>query len=411
MDYINDIIKEAMKALENDEDISFLRDIGTGIFPGINRGFSEILENISSSIDMLYVNERKPIYTVPVNKEELAAYEKMIFPMDNIGKESASQKEGGKIPFRRIYLDADYDTLNDFQKSELKAEVIIDGKIHKLDIYCEKYDGYCQKEEELLKVLELNSLEWEVLYTPYSRRFFDIYLKNAPEKILENPDEIRIDYGKYRAYVYENYFLAWNLEEKNVLADKVRSDTKEQTYGYKIFSAEAVTDLIKIPDSKIKGIDRDKNDIFVYIGSLNDKDWELWRITEIEPEKFGNLTFHLLGNKKTEDFISRFKNNSGMRVRSESEIYEIIKSYENIKSLVLKEVCLNAYTEKVSDSYDMNEIYNKKMKIRRKNRDKLNLYFEVIKETKYLKDELSFILSCVAYKYPEYEVRGITEWR
>ena len=100
-----------------------------------------------------------------------------------------------------------------------------------------------------------------------------------------------------------------------------------------------------------------------------------------------------------------------MRVRSESEIHEIIAGYENIKSLKLKEMTLNGYTEKIADSFDMNEVFNKKVRIKRKSRDKLNLYFEISEEGRYLRDELSFLLSCIGYKYPEYEVRGITEWR
>ena len=414
MDYINEILKEAMKNVKNDEDIRFLRDISTKIFPDINREFKELLKNISNSIDGLYINLRKEIYTVPINIEKLEEYKEMLFPMisnDIKTDENNKSRERKNVFFRRIYLDTDYDNIRNFEQEKLKAELTLDGKLYKLDIYSKKCEQYCRKEEEFLNVLELNSQEWEVLYTPYSRRFFEFYLKEVPEEIKDHLDEIKIEYGKYADYVYEHYFLAWNIEEKSVLADKIKSDIKKQTYCYKIFSEKPDTDLVKVAGSKIKEIEKKGNDIYVYIDSLKDKNWELWRIMEIDPERYENLTFRLLGNKKTEDFISRFKKDSEMRVRSESEIHEIIAGYEDIKSLKLKEITLNGYTEKIDDSFDMNEAFNKKVKIKRKNRDILNLYFEVTEESRYLKDELSFILSCIGYKYPEYEVRGITEWR
>ncbi len=411
MDYINEILKEAMKNIKDDKDITFLRDISMRMFPDINREFGGILKDISDSIDELYINSRKEIYTVPVNMEELEEHKEMLFPMIGSDIKPDDNKERKNVFFRRIYLDISYENIEKFEQGKLKAELNLGGKHYKLDVYSKRYEKYCEKEEEFLSVLELNNQEWEVLYTPYSRRFFELYLKDVPEEIKDHLDEITVDYEKYSSNVYENYFLAWNIEEKSVLADKIKSDASMQTYCYKIFSAEAETDLVKISDSKIKEIDRQDNNIYVYINSLKDENWELWRISKIDPERFENFTFKLLGNKKTEDFISRFKKDSDMRVRSESEIYEIIAGYKDIKSLKLKKITLNGYTEKVSDSFGMNEAFNKKVKIKRKNKDRLNLYFVVMEDSRYLKDELSFIISCIGYKYPEYEVRGITEWR
>ena len=411
MDYINDILKEIMKNVRNDEDVNFFRDISTGMFPEINGEFKKILKDISDDIDKLYSDSKKSIYTVPVNAEELAEYREIIFPMYKKDAEPGEIVKRKNVFFRRIYLDVSYDNMENFVKEGFKAELILDGKSYKMDVYSKKCEKYCKKEEEFLNVLELNDQEWEVLYTPYSRRFFDLYLKELPEGIEKYIEEIKIDYREYNDHIYENYFLAWNIEEKSVLADKIKSDAKKQTYCYRISTVMPEKDLVNVTDSKVKEIERKINDIYVFIDSLKDKNWELWRISEIDSERFENLTFKPLGNKKTEDFISRFKNDSDMRVRSESEIHEIIAGYENIKSLKLKEMTLNGYTEKIADSFDMNEVFNKKVRIKRKSRDKLNLYFEISEEGRYLRDELSFLLSCIGYKYPEYEVRGITEWR
>ena len=85
-----------------------------------------------------------------------------------------------------------------------------------MDIYSKRYQKYCEKEEEFLNVLELNKKEWEVLYTPYSRRFFELYLKDVPEEIKKrmrsqmNPAEMR----SRGTHVIENDGTILQLQER-----------------------------------------------------------------------------------------------------------------------------------------------------------------------------------------------------
>ena len=46
-------------------------------------------------------------------------------------------------------------------------------------------------------------------------------------------------------------------------------------------------------------------------------------------------------------------------------------------------------SQKVVDFFDMNKIFNEKKTLKRKNKDKLNLYFECPNRDKYLVDELN----------------------
>ena len=118
MDYINEILKKAMKSIKDDESVNFLRDISIGLFPDINREFSGILKNISDSIDELYINSRKAIYTVPINKERLAEYEEMLFPVDIADVKPDNKKERKNVFFRKIYLDTSYENIDKFEKED-----------------------------------------------------------------------------------------------------------------------------------------------------------------------------------------------------------------------------------------------------------------------------------------------------
>ena len=67
--------------------------------------------------------------------------------------------------------------------------------------------------------------------------------------------------------------------------------------------------------------------------------------------------------------------------------------------------------EKPVSGYDSNWIFNEISDIPRKKEDTLFLYFKYEKQDKYFYDEMSFLISSVSYKFPEYKVKGVLEWK
>ena len=412
MDYIFDIVKESLKDLESGEDREFIRDLSISLFADINNELKEQLVIISRNVDTLYFDNKRAVYTFPTNKADLEEHEDLFFPMYKEDIKGRSEKDKSAF-LRKIYADLDYFDLKKILNKKFIGEVQIEGESHKFDVYLIFDNKYLEKEEEFFKVLNLNNLPWEVLYTPYSRRFFNVYIENLPENLdMKKIKEIKIDYEEYSDYIFEDHFLAWNVEEKSVLVDKIRVDVVEEMYKYRIFSNEAGSDLVKIKDGKIFKIERDLEKLYVYSDTLNDKGWALWNIKNIvDSTKYKNMKFKPVGNKKINDFITRFKGESKMRTRSEAEIYEIINSYTDIENISLEKIRFEGYVENVQETYDMNAVFNKGITLKRNNKQNLNLYFKILNTTKNLIDELSFALSCVEYKYPEYSVRGVVKWQ
>jgi PAS domain-containing protein len=409
MEYINKIIKEALKNIKSEEDRKFLRELSISLIPQLTNDFSEKLNEIIKEVDNLFPAGENYIYTVPVNEEELENYRDTLFPLlkDDIKKLKTKEKRED-IFLKKVFLDMSYEEIENFKNHKLKIKSKSNKEYYNAEVYMVQCQSYTDKEKELLEVFRSNDIDWEVLYTPYSRKFFDIYVKKIPDETDINIEDITIDYGNYTESIYENYFLAWNLEEKKVLADQVAVEsTGNQIYEYRVFSSNAKNDLVKIKNGEILRINREIEKLFIYSDVINIKNWELWNIKNLENKTYDNLRFKVQGNRKENDFITRFKGSSASRTRSKSEIHEIVNSFSDIKKLKLKRVTVNEYTEKTSASFDMNVVFNERKTFKRENMEKLNLYFECIDKDKYFEDELSFILSCVEYKYPEYEVKGI----
>ena len=412
MDYIFKILKDSFKDLENEEDREFLRDLSVNAVPELYTDFLKKLFDMEQKVNSLYGNENKDItiYTVPINKKNLEEHKRSIYPV--ILDDIKSKKIEGKndVFYKKIFADLEYSKLEKLSEKIFYAKLKSEDRTVDIKLYLKQDTRYLDKEKELLSIFELNDLDWKVLYTPYSRRFFNLYVAEIPENMTLEDSEVIIDYSEYRNDIFEDYFLGWNIEEKSVLVDKARADLyDEKLYEYRIFSNEN-NSLVKINHGKIYKIKREEDGIHVYTNIFNEKDWELWNVKKISSEKMNNLEFRPLGNRKKENIISKLIENSKMRVRSEAEIYQMTSSYHDLENLILEEITVDEYTENIESTYDMNKVFSDKKTLIRKVHN-LNLYFKVMKKTKYITDELSFILSSIEHEFPEYAARGIINWK
>ena len=410
MDYIFKILKDSFKDLEDEKDREFLRDLSINLVPELYTDFLKKLFDMEQGVSSLYKSRDISIYTVPVNIKNLEEHSRSIYPMilEDIKSKKATDKKN--VFYKKIFADLEYQELEKISKKTFIATLKSGDNIFEVKLYLKQDTRYLEKEKELLSIFELNDLDWKVLYTPYSRRFFDLYIEEIPENITLENSEINVNYSEYKDDIFEDYFLAWNIEEKIVLVDKARADLyNEKLYEYKIFSNEN-NSLVKINHGKIYKIKREKDGIYVYTNIFDEKDWELWNMKEINSEKMSDFKFKPLGNRKKENTISKLTENSKMRLKSEAEIHLLSNSYYDFENMILEEITVSEYAENIENTYDMNQVFFEKKSLVRKTQN-LNLYFRVKTQTKYVLDELSFILSCVEHEFPEYTARGIINWK
>jgi hypothetical protein len=420
MKYIKSkIIKETLKKLDSEEDREFLRNLTSNGIQYIENNFELRLLEMEKDIENIYLTgeQEYTIYQIPVNMEIYSRCSDQFFPLDK--EDTEEKEENGKVDkkkvfLRRIYLDESYEKTEEFRGKSFLGSIIINGVSHSCNISVEQEKKYLWKEKEILNVFNKNDIEWQVVYTPYSRRFFNLYAEGVPENTkTKELKELKINYEEYGKNVYEDYFLVSNIQEKSILLDKAKGKSIDgNIVRYKIYSNDSKTDLIKINEGKIYGIERFQNFLHIYTDIEPEDEWKLWNIREIRSiGKYSDLSLMPKGNKKKIDLMGVLKKRSKSRTRSESEIFEIIKSYPEIKNLELAKIKLNEYVERPVSGYDSNWNFNETADIPRKKEDTLFLYFKYNKQDKYFYDEMSFLISSVAYKFPEYKVKGVLEWR
>ena len=420
MKYIkSEIIKETLKKLDFEEDREFLRDLTSNGIQYIENNFELRLLEMEKEIENSYLTgeQEYTIYSMPVNIEAYSKCSEQFFPLDK--KDMEEKEESGKnnrkrVFLRKVYLDESYEKIEEFSKKSFSGSFLINGVSQSCSISVEHEEKYLEKEREILSVFSNNDIEWQVLYTPYSRRFFNLYVEGMPANTdLKKLKEIQVNYREYSENIYEDYFLVSNIQEKSILLDKAKEKSIDGNISrYKIYSNESKTDLVKINDGKIYGIERFESFLHIYTDIEPEDEWKLWNIRKINGlGKYSDLNFRPKSNKKKIDLMRVLKKNSKSRTRSESEIFEIIKSFPEIRNLKLAKIKLNEYVEKPVSGYDSNWNFNEMVDIPRKKEDILFLYFKYETQDKYFYDEMSFLMSSVAYKFPEYKVKGVLEWR
>ena len=120
--------------------------------------------------------------------------------------------------------------------------------------------------------------------------------------------------------------------------------------------------------------------------------------------------YFLFTNFRKESFTDRFKENTGTenRINSKVELYKVFSDYEFIKeNFSFKEINIGKDILENIETYNCNEFikndfelffYNEKIN--------LNLFAECIEKSNYTEDMLSFIVSEIQLRVPEFRCRG-----
>ena len=150
MEYINKIIKEALKNIKNDEERNFLRELSTSLIPQLINDFSQKLDEIQNEVDNLFQSNNRYINTVPVNKEELENYKETLFPVlnDDIRVIKKDKKKKTDIYLTKIFLDMNYKEIENFKNHKLSAK-LKHGNNYGLEVYAVQCQDYVEKEKEL----------------------------------------------------------------------------------------------------------------------------------------------------------------------------------------------------------------------------------------------------------------------
>ena len=368
------------------------------------------IETILSDSDKIY-NFRESYYPVMEKKHNITDLEDEFY-------------------LNEVYIDISYNQLEDIVQEEYEAWINIDGENYEMKVVFEHDGRYQSKIGRLYEAFKLNGKKWKTVNMAHFKRMYRIKVvrynfrmtKELYEKIKENKDETVYEFGIYEENILFNKTLLWNIEEKQIISSIfVRPVKNDVSFEY----------VIKKDENEMLVENNDTGDILCcYSENLNslhiisrkklENVWSVFSIKSIqECRKYlmiNSITleempeyFHFTNFKK-ENFIDKLKESTETenRINSKVELYKIFSDYEFIKeNFFLKEIKIGKDGMDNIKTYNCNEfIKNDFEMFFHDEKINLNLFAECIERNNYTEDMLSFIVSEVQLKVPEFRCRG-----
>ena len=329
-----------------------------------------------------------------------------------------------------VYIDISYNQLEDIVQEEYEGWINIDGENYEMKVVFEHDGRYQSKIGRLYEAFKLNGKKWKTVNMAHFKRMYRIKVvrydfqmtKELYEKIKENRDETVYEFGIYEKNILFNKILLWNIEEKQIISSIfVRPVKNDISFEY----------VIKKDENEMLVENNDTGDILCcYSENLNslhiisrkklENVWSVFSIKSIQECRknlmINSITmeempeyFHFTNFRK-ENFIDKLKENTGKenRINSKVELYKIFSDYEFIKeNFFLKEIKIGKDGMDNIKTYNCNEFIKNDFELFfNDEKINLNLFAECIERNNYTEDMLSFIVSEVQLKVPEFRCRG-----
>ena len=392
----------------------------------IDERFSEIKER--------YLNSRIKskgdtfIETILFDSDKIYNFRESYYPV--IEKKYSITDLEDEFYLNEVYIDISYNQLEDIVQEEYEAWINIDGENYEMKVVFEHDGRYQSKIERLYEAFKLNGKKWKTVNMAHFKRMYRIKVvrydfrmtKELYEKIKENKDETVYEFGIYDKNILFNKTLLWNIEEKQIISSIfVRPVKNDISFEY----------VIKKDENEMLVENNDTGDILCcYSENLNglhiisrkklENVWSVFSIKSIQ-ECRKNLMinsiileempeyFHFTNFKK-ENFIDKLKESTETenRINSKVELYKIFSDYEFIKeNFFLKEIKIGKDGMDNIKTYNCNEFIKNDFELFFNNQKiNLNLFAKCIERNNYTEDMLSFIVSEVQLKVPEFRCRG-----
>ena len=392
----------------------------------IDERFSEIKERylnskIKSKGDMF-------IETILSDNDKIYNFRESYYPV--IEKKYSIIDLEDEFYLNEVYIDISYNQLEDIVQEEYEAWINIDGENYEMKVVFEHDGRYQSKIGRLYEAFKLNGKKWKTVNMAHFKRMYRIKVvrydfrmtKELYEKIKENRDETVYEFGIYEKNILFNKTLLWNIEEKQIISSIfVRPVINDISFEY----------VIKKDENEMLVENNDTGDILCcYSENLNslhiisrkklENVWSVFSIKSIQECRknlmINSITmeempeyFHFTNFRK-ENFIDKLKENTGKenRINSKVELYKIFSDYEFIKeNFFLKEIKIGKDGMDNIKTYNCNEFIKNDFELFfNDEKINLNLFAECIERNNYTEDMLSFIVSEVQLKVPEFRCRG-----
>ncbi|HHW35862.1 MAG TPA: normocyte-binding protein [Bacillales bacterium] len=421
---MKNIILDRLQKTDNLEQRQLLKEIVNGVFINLidyqeemNRKLEERVFNEMEDGDHQY-----NIYVALCKKENVDPIHEFLYPMIPEDLEESpidleimfhSNKPQDSITLLTVFLQCDFPTI----KGLLDHERTFTGEIqtttgrHKVKVYLRQNRTYIGEIEKLYQLFIINGLPWRTVNHPYAYKFFDVVIANPP-KLQEDEQikEVTFDLEEYEVFKELDMVPLWNIEQFSLKNTGFPIPAKDKVNYEHILSVGKMGErhgyLVDVDGESIRYIKRSQDELIVVSPLDKSGIWNVLKLTQPLETSVDLLDYEILSNRRNNRFLNKYVREKAIPIRTKSEIFRMVHSFEVAKYLKLVDMEVRNVFEDTEISYPMNTFLNDEIRVE-KDKSVLVLYFQAQTEKSYIMNDLmSFLISEIQISFPEYRCQG-----
>lgn len=402
-------IEKRLVEIESLEDRKEVREMMSQVFKELfqyTRGQYEQLEEKIAG-EMKRGTESFTIYTGVAEQKYYDITGDSMFPMiaedleENVIETKMlldSLQKGVPVKAFNVFLEMDYSEICLLmeKKQQFHGYIYTENAEYPVTAELRPDTRYQKVVKKLFQIVVNNGLPWRTICAPYLNKFFEVYLVKTELPFYEKIETIKVDFGEYEEKMRYHCFPVWNLEETTGVADvKSVGSLDRVQYQHMITKRRMNEDFYLVADTEemlTKDVCEDGIIITTFISDA--REWKLYRVV---PKVTQLFEYPIFSNEREGQQMEA--------VRTKGGIMHLVNSlgYEDRIELIsvdFPEKYNEAPITYGMDSEMVDECYAGK------NRPPMVLSFAKKADDFVQTDILSYVVSAVQRKYPEFMCYG-----
>ena len=402
------LIEKRLLEINNYEDRKETREILGQIFKEIHKYADSQWVSLKQDIaEEMRQQKDLTIYTGIATSKTYDITAGNMFPMraEDLEKQYISTKDlmqelsqGNAMCVFSVFIESDYESIRKLinQKRFFNGYILTMNGEYPITAELRPATRYHEMIRKLFQVFINNGMSWNTVCTAYLSKFFDVYLYDAQIPFDEEIESIKIDFNEYEQKVKYDYFPIWNIKEDIGVSEVKRIPCLGQVmYQHTISKKCDKEDAFLVVDTEdTLTIKKNTNEIVFNSSYPETRKWMLYHV-------IGNVAgyweYPILSNE--------LKDGNTMPARTKGDIFRVVNSLSNNTQIRLHNVLFPDVYKSDIATYSMEKNITEEYESLIK-RAPMVLQFTCLREDYLTLDIISYIVTVVQRKYPEFSCYG-----
>lgn len=418
---MEEFIRQKLNSIHEEKERAYLKDLMAGVFLALkdetDRQYRELEKRVEEEIAP---SQNQYSIRTGIVGRELYDRDGSLSPLlgEDLEEESydleqikEQLKEGKPVKMLRVFLKCDYARIEEFTGSSHRFQGVIETGTKDIaaEFYLEREMAYEEEMKALYQSFLQNGIRWETVNAPYIHRMYKLMLCGGEELFEgETIKRIRVSFLEYEPWVCYGMVPVWNVEKKKASSNGFPVPCEdhinyEHTVSLKKFG-EKDSYLVIDKERCLSFVRRSRENLYLTGPVPEARKWELYQIRQRQDEqeeRFSRFTYPILDNCIRGDFAGKLSDGNKTVIRTRAELKRYIEGFGFSDALSFQGGIVTKEKEK-AQTYPMDAFLEDELRLPDTEYCLVLTFRDKGTGNFLLRDYLSYLVSQVQRKYPEY---------